>query len=307
MAHKRQPLKPLGFFEKKSVTSDKYKNVAGRLDTGLTVNKVKFITAQECAKRRSEIYYRISCRQLSELYDEYEAGEYESVREIAERRGEDSPSGPRIVTYSEMSQAVNSKPYLIIDVREPDEYRNCHLLQARNFPVAYLKRDQVPNELYQFRNKPEALIIIYCEDERISKDAAKVFVDRGADNIFLLSGGLAEFAAAYPEFVEGKVPQHLSPVKRTGLTKSALARISEEAVLALSDTAPFQTSPIPSRRMAPGTGTGRSPASVRSSRSTHRSYGGDKEDQSESGYSIKSNASVADSVISRAMSRKGRF
>lgn len=301
------PLKPLGFFDKKIPVNERYKDVAGRLDTGLTVNKVKFVTAQECAKRRNEIYYRVSCRHLSELYDEYEAGEYESVRDI---RGDDSPSGgPRIVTYSELSQPVNSKPYLIIDVREPDEYRNCHLLQARNFPVAFLKRDQVPSELYQFRNKPEALIIIYCDDERISRDAAKVFVDRGADNIFLLSGGLSEFAMEYPEFVEGKVPQHLSPAKgsRTGLTKSALARISEEAVLSASDAAPFQTSPMPSRRMAPGAGRSPASASVRSSRLSHRSYGGGKEDQSESGYSIKSNASVADSVISRAMSRKGRF
>ena len=47
----------------------------------------------------------------------------------------------------------------------------------------------------------------------MSRDAAKLFVDRGTDNIFLLSGGLMEFAAEYPSFVEGELPPSLSPKK----------------------------------------------------------------------------------------------
>lgn len=62
-------------------------------------------------------------------------------------------------------------------------------------------------EFYSFKNKEEMLIIIYCDDERISQDAAKLFVDRGTDNIFLLTGGLIEFATDYPSFVEGDLRQ----------------------------------------------------------------------------------------------------
>ena len=190
--------------------NEKFAHVPGRLDTGLTVNKVKFITAQEFAKRRNEIFYRLSRGQLYQLYSEYEANENESMAESHEY-GESR--SPKIVTYSESAEALNAKPYLILDVREPEDFCLCHLLHARSFPFTMMRRDQLHPEFYNFRNKEETLIIVYCEDERMSRDAAKLFVDRGTDNIFLLSGGLMEFAAEYPSFVEGELPPSLSPKK----------------------------------------------------------------------------------------------
>ena len=47
----------------------------GVLDTGLTVDKVKLVSSSEYARRRDEIFYRITRKQLSELYEEYEAEE----------------------------------------------------------------------------------------------------------------------------------------------------------------------------------------------------------------------------------------
>ena len=159
-------------------------------------------------------------RQLYELYNEYETEERESITDVAE--GYNYGTGPRIVTHTaDTFQGVNSKPYLILDVRETADYLNCHLLQARNFPYTLMRRDQSHPEFHSFKNKPETLIIIYCDDEKISRDAAKLYVDRGTDNIFLLTGGLAEFAAEYPGFIEGELPpQLLSPTKRGGVTGS---------------------------------------------------------------------------------------
>lgn len=42
----------------------------------MTVGKVKEISSSEYARRRDEIFFRLSKRQLSELYGEYEADEY---------------------------------------------------------------------------------------------------------------------------------------------------------------------------------------------------------------------------------------
>ena len=346
--HKRQPQKEIPFYEKRVERSTKYKNVQGILDTGLTVHKVKTITSAEYVKRRSEIFFRLTRRQLHALYDEYEQEEHESIRDAAAEHVSNSSSSssggggggggngnspqrggyrdnimgsPKIVTYDESAQAANTKPYLIYDVREPEEYRACHLWQARSFPYTHMRRDQVPcTEFYAFRNKPETLIIVYCDDERVSRDAAKLFVDRGTDNIFLLSGGLGEFALEYPEFVEGVLPAHLAPARRTGggggggggsgLTRSSLARIAEEEVLSPSENAPFLTSPAPKKFPS------RHPASGRSSRLSERSFGDrdglprapkPRDDVSDSGHSIRTTSSVAESVISRAMSRKGRF
>lgn len=45
----------------------------------------------------------------------------------------------------------------------------------------------VPDPIQQ--NKPGKIIILYDEDERIAPNAATTFVQRGIDNIFMLSGG----------------------------------------------------------------------------------------------------------------------
>jgi centrosomal protein CEP41 len=330
-------MKPVDFYDRKVERSTKYSHVEATLDTGLTVHKVKTITSAEYVKRRTEIFFRLTRRQLHALYDEYEQEEHESIREAAaEHKGSSSSSSgggggspqrggykdsivgsPKIVTYDESAQASNTKPYLILDVRDPEEYRACHLWQARSFPYSHLRRDQVPcPEYFSFRNKPETLIVVYCDDERVSRDAAKLFVDRGTDNIFLLSGGLGEFALEYPSYVEGALPAHLEPKRASGrgsgLTRSSLARIAEEEALSPSDSAPFLTSPVPKKLPS------RYPASGRSSRLSERSFGDrdreglprapkPRDDVSDSGHSIRSTSSVAESVISRAMSRKGKF
>ena len=196
--------------------NDKFSHIPGRLDTGLTLDKVKFITAQEFAKRRNEIFFRLSRGQLFQLYSEYEANENESMMDSHEYGG---LSSPKIVTYTESAEPINAKPYLILDVREPEQFCECHLLHARSFPFTMMRRDQLHPEFYNFRNKEETLIIIYCDDERMSRDAAKLFVDRGTDNIFLLSGGLHEFGAEYPAFVEGELPEACQPKKLTGTTR----------------------------------------------------------------------------------------
>ena len=332
MAHKLQPKKQLGFFDRTIKQNVKYSHIASTLSTGLTVSKVKNVTANEGAKRRAEIFFRLTPGQLCALYEEYESNENEDVREMGRGCYADDyggKGGPKIVTYDEVSQAVNSKPYLILDVREPEAYNTGHLLQARSFPYTHLRRDAVAPEFYQFRNKTEALIILYCDDERVSRDAAKLMVDRGTDNIFLLSGGMNEFATEYPFLVEGAAPKSASPAKRSGLTRSgecvvallsfalpfshhghvvspsppALARIAEDEVLPASRLAPYLTSPSAPRQF-----THRSPVSTKqdSRLGGDRRFSG-RDDKTEGGYSTASNRSVAESVIQRAASRKGRF
>lgn len=175
------------------------------------MDKVKAVTAREYAKRRDEIYYRISKTQLYELYTEYEADEYETIAETG--RGAHST---HIVTYSEDAKPTYDKPYLLLDMREIEEFRTCHLLQARSYPYAMLRRDNFHPDIYRFRNEPERLIIVYCQDERVSRLAAKDLVDRGIDNIFLLTGGMNEFAYEYPSYCEGAPP---SPPRQKQLPK----------------------------------------------------------------------------------------
>ena len=270
---------------------------------------MKFVTAREFSRRRDEIFYRISPSQVYELYNEYEKDEHESIQDTD--AGGNSYGGPRIVTHSEMASPEYKKPYLLLDVRERAEYEEYHMLQARNFPLAYLRRDQVHPELYSFRNVPDVLIIVYCDDERVSREAAKMMVDRGTDNIFVLSGGLNEFARDFPAFVEGVLPKHLTTMpareKSRSARKTVLQPILEESKLSSPHLKALQAqyyarssarSPQNSARRS-----GDSPPISTSRRFSHTQ----RDDRSESGFSRATDISVSESVISRAMSRKGKF
>lgn len=189
--------KPKNVYDQRVPKSEKYKHITGRLDTGLTVEKVKFITVREFSRRRDEIYFRVNKDMLANLFEEYESDEKFSL---------ESKSGPRIMDHGEHDREVYDRPYLLLDCRETDNYNTNHLLQARSYPYQMLRRDQLHPDIYQFRNKEEHLIICYCDNEVLSRDVCKTLVDRGIENTFLLTGGFVEFAAKFPQFVEGAMP-----------------------------------------------------------------------------------------------------
>lgn len=207
--------------------SSRYAHVTATLDTGSTVDKVKYVTAREYAKRRDETFFRITKNQLYELYSEYEQDEYETIAETMGGGSGGGSASPRIITYAEEDRPIYTKPYLILDVRDYEEYGLYHLLQARSYPMAALRREVHMPELFSFRNQPQHLIILYCQDEKISREAAKILSDRGVDNVYLLTGGMMPFVESYPAFLEGTPP--------VGKPQSRLAIISEDKSYAGSD------------------------------------------------------------------------
>lgn len=301
--HKRLPPKQLSVLEKKPPSNPKYKHVVGTLNTGLTTDKVRSITAREFTRRRDEIHYRISKRQLFELYREYEQPDEEQFRSPT---GQSSSGGgdsraPRIVTHAESDRPEYERPYLLLDVREAAHFERCHLLQARSYPYTMCRRDYMHPEIYRFKNLENHLIILYCDDERISRDVAKTLVDRGSDNVFLLTGGLEQFSLEYPSYCEGQVPSLPSPPQRPKpfafLNNAPLAAIGE-------DDMPLTARSSSSRRpsFAPPV-TGR----LTAGRLSARRGSADDDTRSESGMSTKSNFSVAESIYSRATARKGTY
>ena len=81
------------------------------------------------------------------------------------------------------------------------------MVEAINYPAPNIKRDKVFPLLLKFKNAPDKKIIIYNFDERTGIPVAKMFYDKGYDNIYLMTGGIEEFAHKYHDFVEGeKIP-----------------------------------------------------------------------------------------------------
>ncbi|XP_064400340.1 centrosomal protein of 41 kDa-like [Halichondria panicea] len=102
-----------------------------------------------------------------------------------------------------------SYPYLLLDVRCKEDYDQCHIISAKNYPVAMLSRscNYFTKDILDYQNKPGKIIVLYDEDERIAPNAATTFVQRGIDNVFMLSGGIKVLYKTFPEgMLSGVVP-----------------------------------------------------------------------------------------------------
>lgn len=178
----------------------KYSHIGPRLSTGPTQHKVKYLTNNQVLRRRDETFLRISRDELAELFEEYEKHDDEHVQSNV-HGGDDG--GPRVCVHTEDAQASYDRPYLVLDVRAPEAYEACHILQARSMPQRHLMQDKMHAELYTFRNVDGKLILLYDDHERLAAAAAHQLVHRGFDNVFILSRGIVAFADAFPHYVEG--------------------------------------------------------------------------------------------------------
>lgn len=76
-------------------------------------------------------------------------------------------TGVSAVTYAtEMLGLTDQTSFLLLDLREPEEYDFWRIKESINFPAGMIKRDKMIPELYRFKNKADKLIIVYMNDER---------------------------------------------------------------------------------------------------------------------------------------------
>ena len=113
-------------------------------------------------------------------------------------------TGVTAVTYAtEMLGNLSEIDYIILDLREESDYRNCHIKEALNFPGVMISRDKFLPEMIMMKNKEGKMIILYHTDERNGVPYANLLFQKGYDNVFFLSGGIEEFMKKYPEYLEG--------------------------------------------------------------------------------------------------------
>ncbi|ETK97087.1 hypothetical protein F441_00352 [Phytophthora nicotianae CJ01A1] len=286
--HRAKPKAPLSIMEKRIPQNPKYKNTQSKIDSGTTVNKIRLISHKEFLKRRDETFRRITCRCLAELFNEYEDtggasqpemvarmvkganGEF-TMERVPVSEGNQENCGPRIVSYEADEMEDYDAPYLILDTRSKEEFAVNRIHRAKNYPTTFLNRDVLLPEMHQFKNQDSKLIILYDLDDKTVAQTAHTLVQRGFDNIYVLTGGLVDYADEYPEHIEGTPlpPKPVDPAK-----KSARREVYK----------------------------GSSAASNRSVRSVATRRKGTPSDVS----SVMSNLSVAESVISKATARKER-
>lgn len=109
------------------------------------------------------------------------------------------------VTYAtEMLGITQNTKFLLLDMRDPEEYELYHIKEAVSYPAPNIGRDKIIPDLFRFKNQPDKLIIIYLSDERKGTAVAQVFFEKGYENVYLLSGGIESFLEEFHEHVEGR-------------------------------------------------------------------------------------------------------
>ncbi len=225
MADKRTIAQKYGnkeLMEKKLKPNPKYKNVSKVIDTGSTINNVAFISDQLVSKRKSELFKRLKGHTIIKLLKSTQENQIESIYNIgneemvqnnnnndnqsvySQNTNKSNVTGVTAVTYAtEMLGNLSEIDYIILDLREESDYRNCHIKEALNFPGVMISRDKFLPEMIMMKNKEGKMIILYHTDERNGVPYANLLFQKGYDNVFFLSGGIEEFMKKYPEYLEG--------------------------------------------------------------------------------------------------------
>jgi rhodanese-related sulfurtransferase len=80
---------------------------------------------------------------------------------------------------------------VVLDIREPAQYKAGHILGARNTPLAGLEKSAA--DLSRFKNRA---VIVYCADGRRGGRALEVLRRAGFNQLSQLDGGFAAWQQA---------------------------------------------------------------------------------------------------------------
>lgn len=90
------------------------------------------------------------------------------------------------IPIAQAIQLVNRQAGVIVDVREPDEFKGGHIPRAINLPLSALKSRL--NELEKYKNKP---VVVCCRSGQRSAQAAVTLRKQGFNAVHNLSGGFS--------------------------------------------------------------------------------------------------------------------
>ena len=83
------------------------------------------------------------------------------------------------------------------------------------------------------------LVIVYCDDERLSRNYADILTQRGTENVYLLTGGLRAFAGAFPEQVCLDMPPSLATSRASLCDRAPAKTTSIHQLVTLSTSHPL--------------------------------------------------------------------
>ncbi len=86
---------------------------------------------------------------------------------------------------SELTQLVNRKGAVVIDTRSVADYKQGHIVNAINIPLADIVSGSASLDKYKGKE-----VIAYCASGMSSKLACKHLIKSGIENVYNLAGGI---------------------------------------------------------------------------------------------------------------------
>lgn len=93
--------------------------------------------------------------------------------------------GIKSVPVSQAVRLVNHESALIVDVREPDEFRTGHIPNSINIPLSALRARL--SELEKYKDRP---IVVSCRTSQRSAKAAMTLRKHKFQSVHVLAGGI---------------------------------------------------------------------------------------------------------------------
>jgi rhodanese-related sulfurtransferase len=122
---------------------------------------------------------------------------------------------------------VSDRSYLLLDVREEQDYLvRGHLVTAVSYPISKLNLVNFETSaMLAFKNRPGKIIVLCDLDESLACRGATTLVQRGYENVLMLSGGLKVAELKFPVAAGGGL-----------VTRAQDAQLLEDEVVALEES-----------------------------------------------------------------------
>jgi centrosomal protein CEP41 len=108
-----------------------------------------------------------------------------------------------VTCTTDMLGITSQTKFILLDLREEEDYKKWHIKESINFPAPNITRDKTFGQLLRFKNQSDKIIVVYMYDERSGTHYAKILHEKGFDNVYLLSGGIEKFYETNTDLVEG--------------------------------------------------------------------------------------------------------
>ncbi|MGM0516583.1 MAG: rhodanese-like domain-containing protein [Pseudomonadota bacterium] len=105
----------------------------------------------------------------------------------------------RTIDPSEVARKAGREGVALIDVREPNEWREGHIKGARHIPLGKLE-----GRLDELRAEAPQEVVIYCRSGNRSATAANTLIKGGFENVSHLGGGIIAWESQNYPVTRGK-------------------------------------------------------------------------------------------------------